>query len=237
MPVAQAASDLERRKRIRLRLRADLKITEQRYEGRIYYVVKDPVTLRYYRFKEQEQFLLGYMDGKYTLDEAQQEYEKRFRPERLTREDLEGFAQQLLTAGLAQNESPRAGHQLIDRRKKRKRRELLQMLTNVMYIRMPLFDPDVLLKKMLPYCGFFFSLWFFALSLCVMFGAVLLVTTHFDTFRSKLPSYHEFFSLSTVVYLWFALGIVKVIHEFGHGLRCKKFGGEDHDIVLLFVVF
>src|SRR5437868_10646648 len=136
------ATDLERRKQVRIRLRTDLNIAPQRYEGRIYYVVKDPVTLRYYRFKEQEQFLLGFMDGKHTLDEAQQEYEKRFRPERLTLEDLEGFAQQLLTAGLAQNESPRAGHQLIDRRKKRKRRELLQLFTNVLYIRIPLFDPD-----------------------------------------------------------------------------------------------
>src|SRR5438105_9316405 len=130
MPSAPAGSDLERRKRVRPRLRADLSITEQRYEGRTYFVVKDPVTLRYYRFKEQEQFLLGYMDGKHTLDEAQQEYEKRFRPERLTLEDLEGFAQQLLTAGLAQNESPKAGEQLIDRRKKRKRRQLMQTLTN-----------------------------------------------------------------------------------------------------------
>src|SRR5437763_6855169 len=234
---APDAHERERGKRVRLKLRGDLSRTVQKYEGRTYFVYKDPVTLRYYRFKEQEDFLLGFMDGKHTLDEAQQEYEKRFRPERLTLEDLEGFAQQLLTAGLVQNESPRAGPQLIDRRKKRKRRELMQMLTNVLYIRIPLFDPDVLLKKMLPYCGFFFSLWFFALSLCVMFGAILLVTTHFDTFRSKLPSYHEFFSFSTVVYLWCALGIVKVIHEFGHGLRCKKFGGEDHDIVLLFVVF
>src|SRR5437016_12738234 len=215
MPVAPpAATDVERRKKVRLRLRRDLIIAPQKYEGRTYYVVKDPVSLRYYRFKEQEHFLIRLMDGDFTLDDAQKEYEKRFRPERLTLEDLEGFAQQLLTAGLAQNESPRAGHQLIDRRKKRKRRELLQMFTNVLYIRIPLFDPDVLLKKMLPYCGFFFSLWFFALSLCVMVGAVLLVTTHFDTFRSKLPSYHEFFSFSTVVYLWFALGIVTVIHEF-----------------------
>lgn len=234
---APAAHELERRKRVRLRLRSDLSRSVQKYEGRTYFIYKDPVTLRYYRFKEQEDFLLGFMNGKTTLDEAQQEYEKRFRPERLTLEDLEGFAQQLLSAGLVQNESPRAGQQLIDHRNKRKRRQLLQTLTNVLYIRIPLFDPDVLLKKMMPYTGFFFSLWFFALSLCLMGGAILLVTTHFDTFRSKLPSYHEFFSFSTVVYLWIALGVVKVIHEFGHGLSCKRFGGEVHEMGLLFLVF
>ena len=109
------ATDLERRKHVRLRLRPDLNVAPQKYEGRTYWVVKDPVSMRYYRFKEQEHFLLQFMDGDHTLDEAQKEYEKRFRPERLTLEDLEGFAQQLLTAGLAQNESPRAGRQLFDR--------------------------------------------------------------------------------------------------------------------------
>src|SRR5207247_2206343 len=87
------------------------------------------------------------------------------------------------------------------------------------------------------YWGWFFSLWFFAVALSVMFAAILLVTTHFETFRDKLPSYHEFFSFSTVFYLWISLGVVKVIHEFGHGLSCKKFGGEVHEMGLLFLVF
>jgi putative peptide zinc metalloprotease protein len=237
MPLAPAASDLERRKRVRLRLRSDLSITPQKYEGKTYYVVKDPVSLRYYRFKEQEHFLLGFMDGSRTLDDAQKEYEKRFRPERLTLEDLEAFAQQLITAGLAQNESPQAGKLLLDQRRKRKRSQLLQAITNVLYIKIPLFDPDVVLTKMLRYLGFVFSIWFFLLSVGVMISAVLLVAIHFDTFRSKLPSYHEFFSFKTVVYLWIALGVVKVIHEFGHGLSCKKFGGEVHEMGLLFLVF
>src|SRR3954454_24051673 len=120
------ASELDRRKQVKIRLRVDLDIAPQKYEGRTYWVVKDPVSMRYYRFKEQEHFLLQYMDGAHTLDEAQKEYENRFRPERLKLDDLEHFAQQLLTAGLAQNESPRAGKQLFDRRKKRVRSEWMQ---------------------------------------------------------------------------------------------------------------
>src|SRR6516225_9095961 len=110
---APNASDVERRKKVRIRIRPDLDIAPQKYEGKTFYVVKDPISLRYYRFKEQEHFLINLMDGKHTLDDAQKEYEKRFRPERLTLEDLEGFGQQLLTAGLAMNESPQAGKQLL----------------------------------------------------------------------------------------------------------------------------
>src|ERR1700730_13873523 len=114
MKTETPASDLERRKKVRLLIRRDLNIAPQKYEGRTYYVVKDPVSLRYYRFKEQEHFLIVLMDGTHTLDDAQKKFEGRFRPERLTLEDLEGFGQQLLTAGLAQNESPQAGKQLSD---------------------------------------------------------------------------------------------------------------------------
>src|SRR6266478_4470280 len=162
MPPPVAASDLERRKHVKLRLRRDLEIAPQKYEGRTYYVVKDPVSMRYYRFKEQEHYLIGLMDGAYSLDEAQKEYEKRFRPERLTLEDLEGFAQQLLTAGLAHNESPQAGKQLFDRRKKRLRSEWMQTLTNILYIKIPIFDPEKLLNRMLPHLRWIFTTWFMA---------------------------------------------------------------------------
>ncbi len=235
MPADAPVSDLERRKQVRLRVRSDLGITPQMYEGRTYFVIKDPVSLRYYRFKEQEHFLLQLMDGTHTLDEAQKSFERRFRPERLTLEDLEHFSQQLLTAGLVQNESPQAGQQLFDRRKKRRRTELLQTFTNILYIKIPIFDPEKLLSRMLPYLRWMFSIWFLLLSVGVMLSAVLLVLTHFETFLERLPSYQEFFSFKTVIYLWAALGIVKVIHEFGHGLSCKAFGGEVHEMGLLFL--
>lgn len=232
-PDTTPSSDLERRKHVKLRVRADLAILPQKYEGRTYYVVKDPVSLRYYRFKEQEHYLLRQLDGTHTLDQAQKAFESRFRPERLTLEDLEQFGQQLLSVGLAQNESPQAGKQLYDRRNKRRRQELLQTVTNILYIKIPVFDPEKLLTKMVPYLGWLFSLWFFAVSVTFMFSAVMLVTTHFETFYSRLPSYHEFFSFKTVIYLWAALGVVKVIHEFGHGLSCKTFGGEVHEMGFL----
>jgi putative peptide zinc metalloprotease protein len=229
------ASDLERRKQVRLRLRSDLDVTPQKYEGRTFFVVKDPISLRYYRFKDQEHFLLEYMDGRHTLDDAQKAFEKRFRPDRLTLEDLEHFGQQLLTAGLAQNESPQAGKQLFDRRKKRLRSEWMQTLTNILYIKIPVFDPDKLLTVMLRYLWWIFTIPFLLVSVAVMLAALGLVATHFDTFWDRLPSRQEFFSFKTVGYLWIALALVKIIHEFGHGLSCKAFKGEVHEMGALFL--
>jgi putative peptide zinc metalloprotease protein len=226
-------SDLERRKSVRLRRRPDLGITPQKYEGKTYYVVKDPVSLRYYRFKEQEHFLLHLMDGGHTLDEAQKRFEARFRPERLTLEDLEQFGQQLLQAGLVQNETPGAGKLLFENRRKRRRMEMLSTFTNILYIKIPIFDPEKVLNLMLPWLKWMFTVWFLIASVAFFGAALTLVLTHFETFYSKLPSYQEFFSFKSVFYLWIALGAVKIIHEFGHGLSCKAFKGEVHEMGFL----
>jgi putative peptide zinc metalloprotease protein len=231
------AAELERRKSLRIRLRSDLNIEAHKYEGRTFYVVKDPVSLRYYRLKDNEHFLLKFLDGHHTLESAQKAYEREYRPERLKLEDLEGFAQQLLTAGLALSESPRAGQQLFERRGKRRRSEWMQTLTNILYIKIPIFDPERVLQRMLKYLGWIFSLWFFTLSCMFMASAVLLVLTHMDTFRSKWPDYQYFFRFETAMRLWLTLGVVKVIHEFGHGLSCKVFGGEVHEMGGLLLCF
>ena len=90
---------------------------------------------------------------------------------------------------------------------------------------------------MLPWLGFIFTMWFFAAHRRRSCSRPCCsCATHFDTFSRKLPAYHEFFSFKTVIYLWVALGVVKVIHEFGHGLSCKAFGGEVHEMGLLFLV-
>lgn len=227
--------ELERRKLVRLRVRADLGITPQKYEGKTHYVVKDPVSLRYYRFNEQEYFVVRHFDGKQTLEDTQKEFEREFRPHRLTFEDLEAFAQQLLQAGLVQHETAQAGKTLYEKRRKQRRLQRIATISNILYIKLPLFDPDKLLTWMLQYTRWIFTWWFFAASIALMASAILLVVTHFATFYKNLPEYHEFFQWNTFLYLWIALGVVKVIHEFGHGLSCKAFGGECHEMGALFL--
>jgi putative peptide zinc metalloprotease protein len=227
----------ERRKQVKLRIRHDLAITEQKYEGRICQVVKDPVSLKYYRFNAQEYFVFERLTGGNTLEEIRKDFEKRFAPDRLTLEDLEGFARQLVTAGLVQHESPNAGRQLFEKRKKQRRTKKIATFTNILYIKLPVFDPDRLLNKMVKPLWWVFTHTFLWLSVLLMVSAGLFVLFHYKTFYDKLPAYHEFFAFRTMLYMWLALGVVKVIHEFGHGLSCKAFGGESHEMGFLFMCF
>src|SRR6478752_8872 len=183
----------ERRKQVKLRTRLDLSITEQRYEGRLCHVVKDPVSLKYYRFNAQEYYVFERLNGYHTLEDIRKEFEKRFAPDRLTLEDLEGFARQLVTAGLVQHESPNAARQLFDKRRKQRRTKRLATITNILYIKLPVFDPDRLLSRMIKPMWWVFTHTFLWASVVLMISAGLFVLFHYHTFYEKLPAYHEFF--------------------------------------------
>ena len=67
-------------------------------------------------------------------------------------------------------------------------------------------------------------------------AAAALVTVQFDVFRSKLPEFHQFFNLYNALWLSVVLGVTKVLHEFGHGMSCKHFGGECHEMGVMVLV-
>ncbi len=227
----------ERRKLVRLKVRSDLQITEQRYEGKVFHVVKDPVCLRYYRFNRQEYFVFALFDGTHTMEDIRVRFEDEYRPHRLEFHDLESFARQLVTAGLVQHETGGAGRHLFQRRLKQRRLRRFAAISNIMYWKIPVFDPDRILNWMYGYLWWIFTPLFFTLSVTLMLAAVFQVLVHFGTFYEKIPRYQEFFAAHNLLYMWISLGVVKVIHEFGHGLSCKAYGGESHEMGILLMCF
>jgi putative peptide zinc metalloprotease protein len=75
-----------------------------------------------------------------------------------------------------------------------------------------------------------------AVCLALGLSAALLVAVQFDVFRSKLPAFYQFFSPANAFLLAITLALTKVLHEFGHGLSCKHFGGECHEMGVMILV-
>jgi putative peptide zinc metalloprotease protein len=167
------------------------------------------------------------------MEQVRDRFEDEFKPQRLEHNDLESFARQLVTAGLVQHEQPGAGKHLFTRRAKQRRLRRMAAVTNILYMKIPVFDPDRILTWLYKRLWWIFTTTFFVASILFMLAAIVHVTLHFDTFYAKLPAYQEFFALNTVLYMWISLGCVKIIHEFGHGLSCKAFGGECHEMGVL----
>ncbi len=224
-------------RKLALRVRPDLTARQQRYLGDTYWVVKEPVGLNYFRFHEEEFAILQMLDGHTSLEEIKETFEDEFAPQKITYQDLQQFIGMLHRSGLVISEAAGQGRQLRKRRDEKKRKELLGKLSNVFAIRFRGVDPERFLNWLYPYTKWMFHpvCVFFCVALAL--SALMLVTVQFDVFRSRLPTYHQFFGPGNWLYLAITMGVVKIIHEFGHGLSCKHFGGECHEIGVMFLVF
>ncbi len=222
---------------IGLRKRGDLVVTRQLYQGQAWFVVKDPISLHYFRFRPEEYALLEMLDGSASLDGLKEAFEARFPPRRITLEETARFVATLHRSGLVIGDRPGQGPQLFERRRQRKWKEWMAWLSNIMALRFRGIDPDRLLDLLKPWFG-----WIFAPAAIVVFmtfalSALLLVLVNFDAFRAKLPEFNQFFASGNWLYLGIALAVTKVIHEFGHGLSCKYYGGECHEMGVMLLVF
>ena len=230
LPAGQAAEHLK------VKLRPDLIVQPQFYEGMTHYVIKDPIALKYFRFKVEEYFLLQQFDGKQNLQDVKRVFERKYRPQTISIEDLMRFAAQLHEAGIAAVDTQEQGKVLIDRRRKNKWKRVWQFFANILYIKIPIIDPEKLLNGMYPYFRWIYTPYFITASVGTMLAALTLVVSHWTEFSTKLPEFQSFFNWRTIFAFWLALAVVKVIHEFGHGLTAKHFGGEVHEMGMLFLV-
>jgi putative peptide zinc metalloprotease protein len=230
MPLGQAAEHLK------VKLRPDLIVQPQFYEGMTHYVVKDPIALKYFRFKIEEYFLLQQFDGKNTLQDVKKAFERKYRPQTISIEDLTRFTAQLHEAGIAQIDSPEQAKVLIRRRRKNRWKKVWQFLANILYIKIPVIDPERLLTGMYPYFRWIYTPYFNTFAVAMMLAALTLVVSQWTEFTSKLPEFQSFFNWHTIFAFWCSLAVVKIIHEFGHGLTAKHFGGEVHEMGMLFLV-
>ncbi len=221
---------------LRLMMRPDITAVRQSYQGRDYWVLKDPLSLKYFRFEEEEYRLLLMLDGKRSPDQIKRQFDYDYAPQKLALQELYQFAGMLYRSSLLISNSPDQGIELKKRGEKTRAQEFRQSITNVLAIRMRGFDPDAMLTRLNPWTAWFFSWPTFIFILLLGGSALALLLTQFESFQNKLPSFENFFASSNWIWLAIVMALTKVAHEFGHGLACKRFGGQCHEMGVMFLV-
>ena len=171
-----------------IRMRPDLVVTKQRYQGRAFWIIKDPVGLNYFRFQEEEYALLNWLDGETSLDELRQRFEQQFPPQKITLEELGRLIGMLHQSGLVIAGVAGQGKQLLKRRWERKKKEWMAAVSNVLAIRFKGIDPERLLNWLYPKVSWFFTKTAATFCICMLLSALTLVLVQFDTFKAKLPA-------------------------------------------------
>lgn len=220
-------------------LRSDLEVTEQTQRGLHYAIIKDPVSLEYYRITwtdyELGMLLRGADDVEGWITRWVEKYpslgkeprEKLLIKAKVLLGNLEIKQLCALSAQGALSYS-RSREQI------RKKNRPMRWMTSWLMLRKSVYDPDALLTRMAPHFGFLFQRWFTMLWLALMVGAVAIFATHTEDISFN-PAW--FFSLGNLILLYVCFVGLKIVHEFGHGLTCKHYGGEVHEVGMMMMAF
>src|SRR5438093_149458 len=222
------------------KFRPDLKIIRQVQRGEVSFIVKDPVALKYYRFGTLEVTLFKYLDG--TRDQAQiAESLSAAVGLTLTGSMVASFVEELKKKDLIERSGAEKSLLLLERlRKQRKlKAETGAEGKDTLYMRFPFYDPDNLYNKIIKHISFLWSRKFFFVYLILFSLAATIIISNWDTVRTGLANLYSFQDkgFRDVVMFVGVLFTIIVLHENGHGLTCKRYGGEVHEIGFMLIYF
>jgi putative peptide zinc metalloprotease protein len=124
--------------------------------------------------------------------------------------------------------------ELLRRAQRSKRRIWLQYLLSPLSIRIPLFDPDRLLERWLPWYRPLFG-WVGAIVWCVVVGlALFTAAAHWTELTEDVTD--RVLAPQNLLLLWLTFPVVKLLHEFGHACATRAWGGEVHEMGIMILV-
>jgi putative peptide zinc metalloprotease protein len=220
----------------RPKMREDLQISEQVIRGEVSFVVKVPQLFKYARYGPIEYSVLKFADGTRTAEEIAAAVNAESGADNLSEGDVSDFIDS--TDPDFWEEGAGKKNLAILEKIREERREKVNT-SSLLYIHFSAWNPDRTLERMLPYLRWMYTPGFIAASvlLYTVMGVILADnwarvqhdTVEFYTFTNK--------SLYDIWIFWVILFIVIGIHEFGHGLTCKYFGGEVPKMGFMLIYF
>lgn len=223
----------------RPRLRADLRIVRRQTRDKVYYVVKLPAEGKYFQFGETEIRLMELMDGARTPAEIAAAAEETLgvRPHA---GQVADFAQRLKRLGVVERTAAEKHLMLMEHvRAQRKVRARGRAKGSILRMTYSIGDPDRLFERWVKPLAWMWTGGFVAVSLFLfgLYGVVIAGRWgEFVAGAAGLYSVSGFSPLDYVLLYVLALSVVAV-HELGHGLTTKHFGGEVHEIGAMLMYF
>jgi len=222
------------------RLRSTLQTHRQHFRGQMWHVVQDPSNNQFFRLNEAAYRFVALLDGRRTVAEAWRIASDALGDAAPTQGEAIQLLGQLYASNLLMGEVPPDAAGLFRRYAKRVTREVQGVLTNLLFIRIPLLDPDRFLDRTLPIFGAVFSWWGLVLWLGLVATGVYFIADRTGELVSRASN---LLAPERLPLLYAGFVLVKIFHEFGHAFACKKFGkaggsgGEVHVMGVMFLVF
>lgn len=208
------------------------------YNQERWYVLQDKSNGRFHRMSPVAYQVLTLMDGQHSLHDIFTQLSSAppgdNADECPTREEIIHLLQYLHVADLLICDMPAKTQDLFTRRQQKHNQRWLQLLINPLTWKLTLGNPDRLLSALMPLARLLATRTMGVVWLLVVGYALLQVGVHWSELTHG--QLDRVLAPSNLLLLWLIYPLLKVVHELGHGLFTKVWGGQVYECGLVFIV-
>jgi putative peptide zinc metalloprotease protein len=218
----------------RPKLRSDLRISEQTVAGEKSYVIKNHETNSYNRYGEFEYQLLMLCDGTRTAAEISEALSAKDPDSAIAESEVLEFLDSIEPA-MWERSLGEKNLAVLERIRDERKGRVDQ--SSMLYISFKAWDPNKTLEKLKPYVSWIYTAQFVFFCILLFITAAYFVAGDWSRVQRDTSSLYSFTDKSAydVWAFWILLLLIGAIHEFGHGLTCKHFGGDVHQMGFLLI--
>jgi putative peptide zinc metalloprotease protein len=218
----------------RPKLRSDLRISEQTVNGEKSYVIKNHETNSYNRYGEFEYQLLTLCDGTRTPAEISEALSEQDPDSAIEESEVLEFLDSIEPA-IWERSLGEKNLAVLERIRDERKGRVDQ--SSMLYISFKAWDPNKTLAKLEPYLSWIYTAQFVFFCILLFITAAYFVVGDWARVQRDTASLYSFADKSAydVWAFWVLLLVIGAIHEFGHGLTCKHFGGDVHQMGFLLI--
>ncbi len=216
------------------RIRSHGRFYRHLYRGQRWYILQDGTTGRCHRLNATADYLAGLMNGERTTQQLWEAAGEQLGDDAPTQDETIRLLGLLHFADVLRCEVSPDTLELFRRSQRRSSQEAWRRFTNPLSIRVRLFDPEKFLERWLPWVRPLFSpVAAVVLGLVVCVAGVLAAANWTELSQGAGARLLE---PRNLLLLGIAYPMVKGIHELGHAFAAKVWGGEVHEMGIMFLV-
>ena len=208
-------------------LRPELEFSTQTQHGSNYVVVKDPVTLRYFRFGEAQAVILDLVRSPVDIETLSAGISERLGAN-VKRASLEGLLDSLDQKLLLDTPATQAKLEEYKGRKTRERDG------NLLYLRLVSINAEVVFEWLFPKVRWCFTPAFNVFAVLMILCGFVITFLHGERLAAQ---FFSLLSLHGILMVWVVVYFVTAMHEFAHGLTCRYFGGKVRELGFMLIYF
>ena len=215
-------------------------VHRQHFRGVKWYVLQDPANNQYFRVSDAAYHFLAMLDGRRTVGQVWRICMERFGDAAPTQGEVIDLLGRLYASNLLQGNLAPDAQALFKRHQKRVWREVRGAMGNLLFVRIPLWDPDRFLDRWVGVLGKVFTRTAVFIWAGILIAGLWSIGGHVEALAGKASA---ILNPENLPLLYAAIVIVKLFHEMGHGFSCKHFGrrtgsgGEVHQMGVTFLFF